>query len=214
MIVRKTLSDQIYEQLRKDIITGKIPLGSKLVNRTLQKDFEVSSSPIRDAINRLQQDGLIVEVNNSGATVIDLEYDSYQEINELLKYIVIVGMDICYEKKLYKELYQDLSKINDIDINVLKGDPYYSYDYDFHKAFIDRSGNIHLKKHFKQYNALHELLVKEYHEKSNNNKHFSGYEMHKKIASAVRTNNIRKAIELTKEHYEVPRDYFENLARK
>lgn len=213
MLVRKTLSDQIYESLRKDIIRGKIPLGSKLINRQLQKDFGVSSSPIRDAINRLQQDGLIVEVNNTGATIINLEYDSYQEINQILKYIIIVGMDICHEKELHKELYEELEKINDIDIDIVKGEKYYSYDYDFHKVFIDKSGNSHLKKHFKQYNALHELLVKEYHEKVNNNSHYVGYEAHKEIAEAVRMNNIKKAIKLTKDHYDIANSFFENLSK-
>ena len=80
MLIRKTLSDQIYSQLRKDIIFKKIPLGTKLVNRQLQEEFGVSSSPIRDAINRLQQDGIIVEVNNTGATVISLDYDSYSTL--------------------------------------------------------------------------------------------------------------------------------------
>ena len=58
-IVKKTLSDQIYDVLRKEIIQQNIPLGSKIVNRDLQQQFGVSSSPIRDAINKLYQDGLI-----------------------------------------------------------------------------------------------------------------------------------------------------------
>lgn len=214
MLIRKTLSDQIYSQLRKDIIFKKIPLGTKLVNRQLQEEFGVSSSPIRDAINRLQQDGIIVEVNNTGATVISLDYDSYNEINEILKYTILTGMDICHLKNNYKDVAKSLIDLN--EEYEKKGDSanYYEYDYDFHKVFIDMSGNSLLKKQFKQYNALHELLVREYHEKSEVNQYVKGFEMHKKITEAVSKDDINKAMKLTKDHYELPKNFFELLEKK
>lgn len=65
-IVRKSLSDQIYDELKMEIIEQKITFGSKIVNRVLQERFQVSSSPIRDAINRLYSDGLIEQIDNTG----------------------------------------------------------------------------------------------------------------------------------------------------
>ena len=41
MIVKETLSDQIYFELRKAILSREIPLGSKIVNRQLQERFNV-----------------------------------------------------------------------------------------------------------------------------------------------------------------------------
>ena len=61
-IIKLTLSEQIYNILKEDILAGTIPLGAKLTNRELQERFQVSSTPIRDAINKLNQDGLIGEV--------------------------------------------------------------------------------------------------------------------------------------------------------
>ena len=54
MINKLNLNEQIYETLRKEIFTNQIESGSLLVNKDLQEKFEVSSSPIRDAINRLE----------------------------------------------------------------------------------------------------------------------------------------------------------------
>ena len=65
-LMRKSLSDQIYSVLKLEILKQKIPFGSKLVNRNLQERFEVSSSPVRDAINRLYNDGLISSITQSG----------------------------------------------------------------------------------------------------------------------------------------------------
>ncbi|MGL4791102.1 MAG: GntR family transcriptional regulator, partial [Anaerotignaceae bacterium] len=72
-MLKKSLSEQIYEQLRMDIIFRKISLGEKLTNNQLQQRFKVSSSPIRDAINKLYFDGLLSEVTRAGAKVIELD---------------------------------------------------------------------------------------------------------------------------------------------
>ena len=45
----------------------------------------------------------------------------------------------------------------------MNSDLYYDYDYEFHKTFIDYSKNSRLKKLYKEYNALNELLVREIH---------------------------------------------------
>ena len=72
-IIKLTLSEQIYNILKEDILAGTIPLGAKLTNRELQERFQVSSTPIRDAINKLNQDGLIGEVTKTGAQLIIVE---------------------------------------------------------------------------------------------------------------------------------------------
>lgn len=54
-IVKQTLSEQIYNILKEDILCGRILMGDKLTNRELQERFQVSSTPVRDAINRLSK---------------------------------------------------------------------------------------------------------------------------------------------------------------
>ena len=57
-ISRKTLSEQIHDMLREEILTQEIPCGEKLTIRQLQQRFGTSSTPVRDAMVRLAQDGL------------------------------------------------------------------------------------------------------------------------------------------------------------
>ncbi|OOM78541.1 transcriptional regulator NanR [Clostridium puniceum] len=85
MAILKKLSlvDQIYEEIKKEIIELKIPLGSKLNISELQEKFGVSSTPIREAINRLQKDGIVEYENNVGARVITLSAKDVQEIQEV-----------------------------------------------------------------------------------------------------------------------------------
>lgn len=82
-IKRASLVDQTYQKLREDIITMKIPMGTRLNANELQAELGVSSTPIREALNRLRQEELIVNENNIGASVLTLDSHDVREIHEL-----------------------------------------------------------------------------------------------------------------------------------
>ena len=82
-IKKRSLVDQVYEMLRGDIITLRRPLGSKLNVNELQDELGVSCTPIREAVNRLQQEGLVVYENNVGAHILDLDQHDITEIEQL-----------------------------------------------------------------------------------------------------------------------------------
>ena len=75
--------DQIYSRLREDIITLKIPMGTRLNVNELQSELGVSCTPIREAVNRLQQEELVIYENNVGARVLTLDEHDVREIHEL-----------------------------------------------------------------------------------------------------------------------------------
>ena len=82
-IKKQSLVDQIYAKLREDILTLKLPLGSRINVNEVQEELGVSSTPLREALNRLQQDGLIVMETNIGASVLTLNEHDVEEIEEL-----------------------------------------------------------------------------------------------------------------------------------
>ena len=82
-IKKQSLVDQLYSQLREEIITLRYPLGSRLNVNEIQDDYGVSSTPLREALNRLQQEGLVVAENNVGVSVLRLDAHDVDEIEEL-----------------------------------------------------------------------------------------------------------------------------------
>lgn len=208
LINKKSLSDQIYDILKMEILTREIPFGSKLVNRTLQSRFKVSSSPIRDAINHLSQDGLITSIDKSGATVIDFDYESFLEINEILLYIVNIGVKISSERANIDEISKELEKYLRLQEENIGTDKFYDYDYNFHKTFISYSKNSRLKKIFKEYNVLHEMLVRSFYEEGTFQIQENSINTHKKILNAYRSEDYQLAMKLTEEHYRVAEDIF------
>ena len=82
-IKKESLVDQIYQRLREDIITLRLPLGARLNVNEIQTQLGVSCTPVREAVNRLQQEGLVAYENNVGARVLTLREHDVGEINEL-----------------------------------------------------------------------------------------------------------------------------------
>lgn len=83
-LVKNTLSEQIYQILRNDILTQAIPMGEKLTLKTLQERFGVSSTPIRDAFTRLTEEGLVNYYSNIGVSVIDFTREDLMELYQFM----------------------------------------------------------------------------------------------------------------------------------
>ncbi len=78
----KSLADQIYEQLRMDIITDVLKPGERIVELDIAEMMGTSQGPVREALQRLEQDGLVFKQARSATTVTSATRD---EILELFK---------------------------------------------------------------------------------------------------------------------------------
>jgi len=78
-----TTPDLIAETLRDEILRGAIPPGAPLRQEELAGRFQVSRIPVRDALLRLEAQGLVHVYPNRGAFVISLSADEVTEIYEM-----------------------------------------------------------------------------------------------------------------------------------
>lgn len=66
------LTDRVYSAIREGIRSGEFAAGSRLRLRDLAAQLGTSPMPVREAIGRLEQNGLVVRVPHRGAVVADL----------------------------------------------------------------------------------------------------------------------------------------------
>jgi len=78
-----TTPDLIAESLRDEILRGEIPPGQALRQEELAERFGVSRLPVRDALLRLEAQGLVHVYPNRGAFVISLSADDVREVYEM-----------------------------------------------------------------------------------------------------------------------------------
>jgi DNA-binding GntR family transcriptional regulator len=68
-IVRSTLAEQAYSDLRERIMSGRLPAGQRLLPEELAVTLAISATPIKEALVRLDQDGLVAMETRRGAVV-------------------------------------------------------------------------------------------------------------------------------------------------
>ncbi len=79
----RTLTDQIVQQLRKQIILGHLPPGERLTELRLSEQLEISRSTVREALRRLEAESLIETLSHRGARVAFLTPDDAVQISEI-----------------------------------------------------------------------------------------------------------------------------------
>jgi len=82
------VGEVLFRTLRDRILSGELRPGTRLSVPALAEEFRVSRSPVRDAVIRLVQEGLVTETMNRGAEVTRITRDelvSLYEAREVLE---------------------------------------------------------------------------------------------------------------------------------
>jgi GntR family transcriptional regulator, rspAB operon transcriptional repressor len=82
-ILPAQLERRVYERLRDDIVSGLLHPGDQLVEARLAAELGVSKTPVREALIRLQRDGLVEIEPYRGARVLEPSPEDVREILEL-----------------------------------------------------------------------------------------------------------------------------------
>lgn len=77
------VADRVYRQIIDSIVSGRVPPGERLRERELSEQYDVSRIPIREAIQRLEQDGFVMTAPRRGAMVRQLTLRDVQELFDL-----------------------------------------------------------------------------------------------------------------------------------
>lgn len=79
----QTETQRVYEALKRAILAGELRQGEPLQEVRLSKELQTSRTPIREALVKLEADGLLTIAPRKGAFVLQLSLRDFLEINEL-----------------------------------------------------------------------------------------------------------------------------------
>ena len=77
---RPRLADLVYATIRTNIISGHYPMGSRLNEVHLAAELDTSRAPVREAIRRLSEEGLVRERPHQGAVVMEFDAESLVDL--------------------------------------------------------------------------------------------------------------------------------------
>lgn len=181
-----------YETIRKEILIGKLPGGSKLVEERLAENIGVSRTPIREAIRRLEQEGLIKNKRVYKPTKSDI-INTF-ELRMLIEcYAVrLAAKNMSFEKLNELKQAVENSRTFSIDENV-------NANKHFHDLIVSECNNPIMIAEANKMNAIIYLFNCTFFK--NNRPHL--YEEHKEIYHAIKERDEELAVSLLQKHLEV-----------
>lgn len=202
MSLSRSLSDQIYVKLREQILSGIIPAGEKLLLRDLQEQFTVSSTPIRDALNRLAQDRFIEYVANQGAKVIELTSKDIRELLDLRCLCDCYALEKIMAQPEQEDVIRQLQRSIEHQQQYHEQGSYKSHEYgevcyNFHEILTANSGNTWVMNCACQYNSL--LFLADSRKKINSYPQ-EAIDEHQAILDAIIAGDLSEALHKLKEH--------------
>ncbi|HAL36977.1 MAG TPA: GntR family transcriptional regulator [Polaromonas sp.] len=81
--ISRLLRETVYEQLRADMISCRLAPGTEIREAELAARFEVSKSPVRDALMRLEREGLVISLPRQGYRVAPVSLKDVQDMFHL-----------------------------------------------------------------------------------------------------------------------------------
>ncbi len=79
----RSLRDLAYEDIRDAILSGALPPGRRIKERDVAAQMGISTTPVKEALRRLEQEGLVVSQPRRGAVVSTLVEIPVEEIEEI-----------------------------------------------------------------------------------------------------------------------------------
>jgi DNA-binding GntR family transcriptional regulator len=77
------LGEQAFRRLRDAIIRGALPAGRKISERRLAASLGISAQPVREALRRLERDGMVITLPRSGTVVADVGPGQLAELGRI-----------------------------------------------------------------------------------------------------------------------------------
>ena len=160
MIEHKTVSiaGQVFENLERDILSGKYERGDILTETKLSEELGVSRTPIREALRRLEQEHMI-EIGSKGAVVVGISEDDIDIIYEVRRRIEGIASRLAASRATEEDIESLRQTLDLQEFFTAKGnaEKIKNEDNDFHRAIYYLSGCTPLADTLA---ALHKKVVK------------------------------------------------------
>ncbi len=146
---KSTLANQIYKELKNSITKKDYAPGEKLNIKELARRYNVSDTPVKQALQRLVDEKLVVNTPNKGMSVRALTPHELNDIFDMRLmmdtfFIKDIISTLNYNDSLRQQLIENLEeqkRFVQTTESSLYPEKYFSMDMEFHTLFLTASGN-------------------------------------------------------------------------
>ncbi len=161
---RETVGQQVVQSLRNAIITGALGEGETLTESALSKQLGTSRSPIREAMQQLRREGLIVSGPNRTMVVVSLDAEDVEELYEyrLVLERFAIGKVCRMSPDDRGEVVTQLEKVlEEMRSAIAAGDDFAisTVDLAFHNTLIEAGRNRRLSQTYRGLSVEFKMLI-------------------------------------------------------
>ncbi|ARF17783.1 GntR family transcriptional regulator [Sporosarcina sp. P3] len=194
-IKRIFMRDEAYEILQNWIIIGKLAPGAILRDQELSDLLGISRTPIREALLRLERDGLVVTKANRSTSVSQVDYQEAANVYPIVATLERLAAEQAFQQ-ISSEVIQEMEELNNHFIDKLQSDDKvaaFQIDNEFHQKLVSMSNNpelINLLINLKI--KVQRLEVHYFGQVSNGEK---SIDEHKAIIEALKNKDLKKILD-------------------
>jgi len=182
---KESINLQIYNMIKGEIINQKLKMGEQISPRQIAEENDISVMPVRDALLRLVNQGLVINKPRVGFFVRSFSTKEINEILEVRKMYEIYCLEEYFNNidcRKVKKLYDYFKADRDEGPSVML---FNKYDAELHWAIVEASENKYLIERYKKLIDYYTLLFRYL----NNQRYIESNEEHRKIIETILTNN-------------------------
>ena len=142
----KPLRDVVFENLRGAIVEGKLKPGQRLMEVQLAEQLGVSRTPVREAIRKLELEGLVVMLPRKGAYVANMSLKDVVDVLEIRASLEGLAASLSAERITDEDIKKLESIVEEFENNVdeSKVEKKKKKDVEFHECIFKSTNNKRL----------------------------------------------------------------------
>jgi DNA-binding GntR family transcriptional regulator len=204
----KQLWETVSDQLREEILDGRLPAGSRLVETELADRFGVSRGPVRDALAELARAGLALDLPRRGTFVSSLTESDLEEVYAIRRAIEEAAVRMAVARATDPDIVAMYVALDEVEAAYGGDDLAAAWDVDmaFHRTYCEMSGNGRLVALFDELASQTVLLMRTALAKRASLGWTPPVAFHRHIADAIAARDVTGAIEAVGAHYQYTQD--------
>lgn len=150
------ISSDLFATLKDEILTGKLTSGQKLTEKVLCDKYSISRTPVREALQKLEMEGLVESIPNRGFFVLGLTVQDYIDMFTLRKIYEIQAVEWAIERITDKELDELKENFEFMEFYTMKKDTakMLTINMNFHQMIYKASHNRMLSNLLSSYQEM------------------------------------------------------------
>lgn len=196
----QSMNQRAYAVIKENIINSKFPSGSRLGEDFLVKELQISKTPIKLALAKLEQDKLVKTIPHRGTYVVQLNEERMRSLYTLREVLEGLAARLAAQHISNQDLMKmkkNLTRFNPSSGNLpLK--QYLEIDAMFHQIIVNASENSYLQESLeRQYDLIAMYKLKIASKRLNTNE---SYLEHLKIFKALKAGESESAEQAMRQH--------------